>query len=98
MFAAQFALSHMCWLIAYPLAGQVGARAGMDAALGASAALALVGTLIALRIWPQGDPDVLAHRHEDLPPHHPHLVEGHADGEARHTYVIDELHPQWPGR
>lgn len=98
LFAAQFALSHVCWLVAYPLAGQVGARAGMDAALGASAALALVGTLIAIRIWPQGDPDVLAHSHADLPPDHPHLVEDHAEGEARHPYVIDELHPEWPGR
>ncbi len=98
LFAAQFALSHVCWLVAYPLAGQVGARAGMDAALGASAVLALVGTLIAIRIWPQGDPEVLAHRHDDLPPDHPHLVEGHAQGEAKHAYVIDELHPEWPGR
>src|SRR3546814_4434462 len=29
LFAAQFALSHVCWLIAYPVAGQVGARFGM---------------------------------------------------------------------
>lgn len=98
MFAAQFALSHVCWLVAYPLAGQVGARAGMDAALGASAALALVGTLLAIRIWPQGDPDVLAHRHDDLQPDHPHLRDGHAGGEARHSFVIDELHRQWPDR
>jgi predicted MFS family arabinose efflux permease len=26
LFAAQFALSHVCWLIAYPLVGQLGAR------------------------------------------------------------------------
>lgn len=71
MFAAQFALSHMCWLVAYPLAGLVGARAGMDAALGASAVLAFVGTLIAIRIRPQGDPDVLAHGHDDLHPEWP---------------------------
>ncbi len=98
LFAAQFALSHVCWLVAYPLAGQVGARAGMDAALGASAVLALIGTLLAFRIWPRGDPDVLAHHHDNLPPDHPHLAEGHAEGEAKHAYVIDELHPEWPGR
>ncbi|MFX7878714.1 MFS transporter, partial [Acinetobacter baumannii] len=29
LFAAQFALSHVCWLVAYPLAGQTGALGGM---------------------------------------------------------------------
>jgi len=98
LFAAQFALSHVCWLIAYPLAGQVGARAGMEMALGASAALAFIGTLVAVRIWPREDPDVIAHSHDDLPDGHPHLVEGHAKGAATHGFVVDELHPNWPGR
>ncbi|SBV31842.1 putative nickel resistance protein [uncultured Sphingopyxis sp.] len=98
LFAAQFALSHVCWLIAYPLAGQVGARVGMGAALGASAVLALAGTLVAWRIWPREDPDVVEHDHGDLPPDHPHLREGHAEGAAAHVYVIDELHPDWPRR
>ncbi len=98
LFAAQFALSHVCWLIAYPLAGQVGARAGMGMALAASAVLALAGTLIAWRIWPREDPEIVAHSHDDLPSDHPHLREGHAEGETRHAFVIDELHPNWPGR
>lgn len=98
LFAAQFALSHVCWLVAYPLAGQVGARAGMGAALGASAALALIGTLIAVCIWPREDPDVIAHSHDDLPDSHPHIVEGHAQGAATHAFIVDELHPNWPGR
>ena len=32
VFAAQFALSHACWLVSYPLAGWVGASLGMTAA------------------------------------------------------------------
>jgi hypothetical protein len=40
LFAAQFALSHVCWLIAYPLVGQLGARVSMTAAFGGMAALA----------------------------------------------------------
>jgi hypothetical protein len=52
LFAAQFALSHVCWLICYPVAGQVGARVGMAAALGAMAAIAAVGTMAALWLWP----------------------------------------------
>lgn len=96
LFAAQFALSHMCWLIAYPLAGQVGARAGFGTAFAATAILAAIGTAIAVAIWPANDPDVVDHVHDDLPPDHPHLVEDHVDGRARHAYVIDDLHQYWP--
>lgn len=52
LFAAQFALSHVCWLICYPVVGQVGAQVGMAAALGSMAAIAAVGTLAALWLWP----------------------------------------------
>lgn len=98
LFAAQFALSHICWLLAYPLAGQVGAGWGMGLALAASAALAVVGTLLAILIWPREDPDVVPHSHEDLPADHPHMVEEHGNGSAAHAYFIDELHPRWPDR
>lgn len=98
LFAAQFALSHVCWLIAYPLAGQIGARAGMGAAFGASAALAFVGTLVAWWIWPRKDPEIIEHHHDDLSADHPHLREGHAGGTASHAYIIDELHRSWPDR
>ena len=33
LFAAQFSLSHLCWLLAYPLAGWVGATWGLQSAL-----------------------------------------------------------------
>ena len=97
IFAAQFALSHGCWLIAYPLAGQVGAAFGQTAAFAILAFLALSGIIAAFIFWPAGDPQIVAHNHDDLPPNHPHLREEHA-GQAfsGHTYVIDDLHPQWP--
>lgn len=96
LFAAQFALSHVCWLLAYPLAGQLGARCGMGLAFAASAILALAGTLIAWLIWPKADPDLVDHSHDDLPPDHPHLVEAHRGGRAAHPFVIDDLHRRWP--
>jgi hypothetical protein len=40
LFAAQFALSHICWLICYPLVGQLGANISMTAAFGAMAIFA----------------------------------------------------------
>jgi MFS family permease len=52
LFAAQFALSHACWLLTYPLAGWLGARAGMDTTFGVLAAVALAGLALAWWLWP----------------------------------------------
>ncbi|MCH7862531.1 MAG: MFS transporter [Proteobacteria bacterium] len=98
LFAAQFALSHVCWLIAYPLVGQLGAHAGMPAAFAAMAVLAGIGVVAALMFWPAGDPDEIAHAHEDLPADHPHRRDAHGSGAASHAFVIDDLHQHWPGR
>lgn len=97
VFAAQFALSHGCWLICYPLAGQVGAQVGQTAAFVALATVAGIGTVAALWLWPVRDPDVVPHVHDDLPEDHPHLREAHAD-DGGHGFVIDDLHPAWPTR
>jgi H+ antiporter protein len=93
IFAAQFALSHACWLIAYPLAGQVGARFDQQTAFAVLAMLAALGTLAALLFWPKDDPQRLAHHHPDLPPDHPHLA---GANEHAHDFVIDDLHLHWP--
>ena len=97
IFAAQFALSHGCWLITYPLAGQIGAGAGQVAAFAALALIAGVGTAAALWLWPSHDPEVVAHNHDDLGPDNAHLREHHSGGTtAAHAFVIDDLHPVWP--
>ncbi|REM98768.1 MFS transporter, partial [Mycobacterium tuberculosis] len=64
LFAAQFSLSHVCWLIAYPLAGWVGARYGLHVALAALGILAALGLVAAWRRWPAHDPEEIAHQHE----------------------------------
>jgi H+ antiporter protein len=100
VFAAQFALSHACWLLTYPLAGWLGAKIGMgptSVVLSAIAALAFYG---AWRVWPAHDPDVLKHSHDDLPKDHPHLAETSLLGDGHtheHAFVIDSTHPKWPG-
>jgi len=98
VFAAQFALSHACWLLAYPLAGWLGAAAGLPAAALALAALAAAGTMMARRLWPAGDPEILEHSHPDLPADHPHWSRGEQRAHRRHAhaYVIDDLHFMWP--
>jgi predicted MFS family arabinose efflux permease len=94
VFAAQFALSHACWLVTYLTAGQLGARAGMGWTLLALAALGTLGVIVALAVWPRSDPQTLAHTHEELPPDHPHL-QGSERAHA-HDFVIDDVHPAWP--
>lgn len=97
LFAAQFALSHICWLVAYPLAGQTGARFGMAPAFLSLAALALIGTALALWLWPRRDPEILAHDHPDLGPEDPHFAD-HSRSAHEHPFVIDDLHTKWPDR
>ena len=98
LFAAQFALSHACWLITYPVAGWLGARAGLDASFLALATLAGLTTLLSMRLWPQDDPAELAHTHDDLPAAHEHLGSPTVDSRKRHShaYVIDDEHQRWP--
>lgn len=96
LFAAQFALSHVCWLVAYPIAGQLGAGQGMSVAFLTLAVIAAVGCAWALWIWPTNDPDILVHHHDCLAPEHPHL---NANGSEPHShrFFIDDLHDVWPG-
>ncbi|MDI3387585.1 MFS transporter [Streptomyces sp. B-S-A8] len=54
-FAAQFSLSHACWLLTYPLAGWVGASAGAGVAGWVLGAVALTGAVAATWLWPSGD-------------------------------------------
>ncbi len=94
VFAAQFALSHACWLVAYPLAGWVGASAGLSVAAVLLAGIGALGLFATLRIWPAHDERVLSHDHPDLPPDHPHLAQHGAH--HSHAFVIDDLHRRWP--
>ncbi|MDZ4370944.1 MAG: MFS transporter [Phenylobacterium sp.] len=94
LFAAQFALSHGCWLVTDLVAGQLGARAGMGWTMVGLAALAALGVAAALATWPRRDPQALSHAHPDLRPDDPHLAGG--AGEHVHDYVIDDLHHAWP--
>lgn len=96
LFAAQFALSHACWLICYPLAGRFGAALGLQSTFLVMSIIGLAGVVMALKLWPAGDPSILAHDHPDLPPDHPHLRTLPGEGRHRHVLVVDDLHPRWP--
>jgi MFS family permease len=87
VYAAQFALSHACWLIAYPVAGWVGGTLGLSAAFTILAVATLTSTVVALVLWPAQDPGELEHHH--------------ASSEHEHLHVHDEHHPHehegWEG-
>lgn len=98
LFAAHFALSHAAWLLTYPLAGWIGAEAGLEASALVLAAVGAGALLAALRLWPAADDAELAHSHHDLAFDDPHLAAGHARRGKRHAHaiIIDSLHPEWP--
>ncbi|MFY0310609.1 MFS transporter [Leisingera sp. D0M16] len=93
IFAAQFTLSHACWLLFYPLSAWLMAAWGGGAAMLALALLAMAGLIAAQRLWPRDSASPVAHSHPDLPADHPHLK-----GAAPHAHpiIIDDLHPRYP--
>ncbi len=95
LFAAQFALSHACWLLTYPAAGWLGARVGLSATFAILGAAGLVAVALAWVLWPQVDPDEVEHHHHDLPLNHPHL-KGSESTRHMHPYTIDDVHTHWP--
>lgn len=92
LFAAQFALSHACWLVTYPLSGWLMTQFGPVVTLFILATLAGAGVVFALRVWPQQDPEMIEHTHDNLPLDHPHL---HGTKRHAHFFVIDENHARW---
>ncbi len=98
VFAAQFALSHACWLLTYPLAGWLGAKAGMTTSFLTLAAVATFAIVVAARVWPAVEETDLPHAHDDLAAGDPHLADGGGGTGKRHshTYVVDDHHRRWP--
>lgn len=97
VFAAQFALSHACWLVTYPIAGWAGYSFGLPVAMMILGGLALLGAALSLAVWPAGSAKALAHDHPELPANHPHFKQHHGKGKSHaHVFVIDDEHRAWP--
>lgn len=97
-FAANFALSHGGWLIAYGLVGWLGSLADLSIAFYASGGLALAGALAAVMLWPRQDPLEIHHSHPGFWHEHPHDHDdlhhghGHAPGEGGISSYAEEDH------
>ncbi|MEV7792174.1 MFS transporter [Streptomyces sp. NPDC087512] len=99
-YAAQFSLSHACWLLTYPLAGWLGAAAGLRTAVVVLGLVALAAGLLAVRLWPSPERErdraaPVEHEHADLYEGHPHLADAvRVPGGWRHSHrhPADGLH------
>ncbi|SMP17203.1 MFS transporter [Shimia sagamensis] len=94
VFTAQFALSHVCWLVAYPLAGWSATQGSQALSLLVLGALGLASTVVGYWVWTPAPKEVM-HEHPELPEDHPHL-QAHGGRRHAHAYVIDDEHHVWP--
>jgi H+ antiporter protein len=93
VYAAQFALSHACWLVTYPFAGWLMTFAGSVTTFGVLAVVAAAGMFGGVVLWPRGGEIELEHTHANLPVDHPHMRDGQPHS---HAIVIDDFHEHWP--
>jgi len=93
VYAAQFALSHACWLLTYPLAGWLITDHGPTVAFAVLALLAGVGLICGIALWPHESDEPVTHSHQNLPEDHPHVRDGRTHS---HPIVIDDYHQHWP--
>lgn len=89
-FSANFALSHLMWLLCYPLAGWWGAESIAQGALGLGV-LGVIGLLAAIRLWPADDAVSLKHDHPEMDHLHPHYHDEHH--QHTHDYDWDGVEP-----
>lgn len=98
-FTAQFALSHGCFLVTYPLAGWLGGTVGLPLTFAVFSLLVLISVGVAVRVWPRSEGSVLEHEHKEMShahlhvhgPHHQHDHEGW-EGPEPHSHP--HYHPK----
>ncbi|MEV3961536.1 MFS transporter [Nocardia sp. NPDC050193] len=99
LFAAQFSLSHACWLLVYPITGWLATTSGFTTTWTVLAGMAALGAATAIVSWPRRDTEAITHIHE--PGTDPaHLTDARPlpGGGHVHTHpvVIDTRHRYWP--
>ncbi|MCF4098755.1 MFS transporter [Maritalea mediterranea] len=77
LLSAQFALSHSCWLLAYPMAGFLPELVGMGTTLMLIATFCSLALLAALRLWTRESEVPLTHKHEAIYHDHVHFHGDH---------------------
>ncbi|WP_336269447.1 MULTISPECIES: MFS transporter [Vreelandella] len=77
LFAAQFSLSHSCWLVTYPLAGWLGVNVGLTGTFALLGTIALAATALTALIWHKSDLRTLEHEHAAITHTHLHYHDEH---------------------
>ncbi|MFK8080661.1 MAG: MFS transporter [Granulosicoccus sp.] len=98
VFAAQFSMSHAGWLLAYPVAGLLGASIDPAVALVILGGVCFLIALVGWKMWPAHDPQQRTHSHPELQSDHPHLrnhLNEAQSHEHSHVFYIDDLHLKW---
>ncbi len=110
-FTANFSLSHLCWMIAYPLSGYMGVKYGLSATFILFSFFCIISIVIAYKIYPNPDKLELEHSHKEFFHHHENEeINHHGEGKTlkeknghwhkefthKHKFVIDMHHRQWP--
>lgn len=107
-FSANFALSHLCWMIAYPLTGSLGFYFGLDTTFLIIAFISLIAFFFAYKSYP--NPDELELEHTHVEHTHSHENENnlhhkdfsythtHKSISHKHKFVIDAHHQSWPNK
>ncbi len=90
-FSAQFSLSHACWLVFYPLAGNLGTYLGIEITALLFALSVMVFTALAAMLWPARDQVALLHTHPAIAHSHLHTHDVHHD-HAHHGWEGSEPH------
>lgn len=91
IFASQFALSHLCWLVTYPLAGFMGSYLGLPMTFGVMAAIAIASILLGKYYW-SSIGEFKEHSHPELPQDHPHVLAHMENGVHQHVYHCDDVY------
>jgi MFS family permease len=96
-FSAQFALSHGAWLLAYPVAGQVGAIYGIETTALLMGWAVILFAVLAGAVWPKEDRKNISHthneeEHEHLHTHGPHHQHHHHGDEGPEPHSHSHHH------
>ncbi|MEM1288866.1 MAG: MFS transporter [Pseudomonadota bacterium] len=98
VFAAQFSLSHGCWLLGYLSAGWLTLTFGFATTFYILAATCALSTLVAMIVWRSPDETAMWHSHDALSHSHEHIHDAHHghdhegwEGPEPHTHL--HTHP-----
>ena len=97
LFAAQFTLSHACWLVSYPLAGWLANAFGFQFAFILFALVSFAMMFWSQQVWQTDDPAEILHQHDELYHDHlhyhgPHHQHGHEGWEGPEPHKHPHMH------